>query len=144
MQKGELLLLKNVKEVRCILNFSIPLQQLLLCSGTLYTGFRSHAKMCPKLKHWIIIIVNLYILSDKLDDIKINFKVPQYLSCNKQRFPYWFGILDKRNQLLHQMIRSFRLRVHLESLEIKKNCDALFPNKNLYVNINQYNIGSSC
>ena len=88
----------------------------------------------------------LFIFSDDLEDItlEMNFQIPQYLSCNKKRFPYWFGELDQRNQAFYQMIRSFKLHVNMKSLKIKKNCDALFPNINLYVNDNQYDIGSSC
>ena len=76
----------------------------------------------------------------------MNFQIPQYLSCNKRRFPYWFGELDQRNQQFHQMIRTFQLQVNLNSLKKEKNCDALFPNKYLFVDDDpfRYLIVSSC
>ena len=88
----------------------------------------------------------LFIFLDDLDSItlEMNFRIPQYLLCNKKRFPYWFGELDQRNQQFHQMIRSFQLHVNLKNLTLQKNCDALFPNKKLYVNDNQYRTVRSC
>ena len=33
--------------------------------------------------------------------------VPWFLKCNPQRYPYWFGHTDQRNQILQEALREY-------------------------------------
>ena len=33
--------------------------------------------------------------------------VPWYLACNRDRFPYWFGLTDPRNVDLHRALQGY-------------------------------------
>ena len=44
-------------------------------------------------------------------------KLPWFLDCNKDRFPYWFGRQDGRNQLLMERVKSMNI-----TMELTKSC----------------------
>ena len=64
-----------------------------------------------------------------LDDIKavedISPEVPRYLACNRERFPYWFGQNDPRNEKIVQALREFGA----DTENVKKKCEFLFKTK---------------
>ena len=58
-----------------------------------------------------------------MDDITT--EVPRYLDCNRQRFPYWFGQNDPRNEKIVQALREFGG----DSGHVEKKCKYLFKTK---------------
>ena len=64
-----------------------------------------------------------------LDDLKfvedISPEVPRYLACNRERFPYWFGQNDPRNEKIVQALREFGA----DTENVKKKCEFLFKTK---------------
>ena len=68
-------------------------------------------------------------LRDSVDDLpQIRPNIPQYLICNKERFPYWFGQEDPRNAIFHNMIKEF-LRENELKLMPEKDCKYLLKLK---------------
>ena len=60
---------------------------------------------------------------NSVEDIRT--EVPSYLSCNRQRFPAWFGETDRRNEEIVKILQNFN------SLErsVRKDCRHLFTVK---------------
>lgn len=72
-------------------------------------------------------------LRDPIEELPhISPKVPEYLLCNKERFPYWFGREDQRNAIFHSIIRKF-VTINEITLSPDKNCKYLL--KLTYVSI---------
>ena len=48
---------------------------------------------------------------DRLDPIEdvddMEMFVPWFLACNPERFPYWFGKPDPRNEVLRRALQTF-------------------------------------
>ena len=48
---------------------------------------------------------------DRLDPIEdvddMEMFVPWFLACNPERFPYWFGKPDPRNEILRRELKNF-------------------------------------
>ena len=55
----------------------------------------------------------------------VQAEVPYFLQCNKDRFPYWFGVIDPRNKLLSESLITFRKKHNFVS-HVKNECPFLF------------------
>ena len=54
----------------------------------------------------------------------VDFQLPWFLDCNRERFPYWYGRLDPRNDLLLDRITNFKNKE--ANVQGSKNCPYLF------------------
>ena len=93
----------------------------------------------------MIFYQNSFVLDD-LDTVnsEMNFQIPKSLSCNRNRFPYWFGEKDARNKQFHKMFQNIQKDYNLSHLEGKGNCQDIFSKKYLYINESVYQIEPSC
>ena len=92
----------------------------------------SYTKINPGFPNNLITILCTYkkldshFLSEavkKVSDVEV--EVPYFLQCNKDRFPYWFGSIDPRNELLRESLSTFRMK-HNFIDNIKNDCPFLF------------------
>ena len=67
--------------------------------------------------------VNHCITDDIQEVTDVSAEVPLSLECNKERFPYWFGLSDPRNKILHHKLKDFRNSVGITG---NKFCPFLF------------------
>ena len=68
---------------------------------------------------------------------EVEARVPRYLACNRDRFPYWFGRPDPRNAVLSSDLRRFRSR---HRFSVTNKCPFLY---NLaYVPVNGSSFGA--
>ena len=64
--------------------------------------------------------------SDDIESVDdITPEVPRYLDCNRQRFPYWFGQNDPRNEKIVQALRDFGA----DNGHVEEKCEYLFKTK---------------
>ena len=64
------------------------------------------------------------IFTDDISDVTdVVPQLPWYLDCNRERFPYWFGMVEPRHRIIHQKIRSFSAK---HGIKQKKLCPQLF------------------
>ena len=68
-------------------------------------------------------------------------KIPYYLSCNKERFPYWFGLPDKRNRDFLEKIREFKQR---KGFNVRNKCPFLFNLAYVTVNVTSFGAVFTC
>ena len=78
---------------------------------------------------------------NSLDNIEnahdVDPEVPYFLQCNKNRYPYWFGKTDPRNEDFMKILQDFRQK---HGLHPKVKCPLLF---NLaYVGLNKTNFAA--
>ena len=64
-------------------------------------------------------------------------EVPLSLECNKERFPYWFGLSDPRNKILHNKLVGFKKSVGITG---NKLCPFLFSRA--YINLSNTSYGT--
>ena len=66
---------------------------------------------------------------DRLDPIEdvddMEMFVPWFLACNPERFPYWFGQNDPRNEKIVQALRDFGA----DNGHVEEKCEYLFKTK---------------
>ena len=80
----------------------------------------------------------MFILADDVAAApEVEARVPRYLACNQNRFPYWFGRPDPRNAVLAGDLRRFRSR---HRFSVTNKCPFLY---NLaYVTVNGTSFGA--
>ena len=53
---------------------------------------------------------------DRLDPIEkvtdMKMYIPWFMGCNPNRFPYWFGKSDPRNDVLYWLLQMFLKEIH--------------------------------
>ena len=98
--------------------------------------------LTSKINRYFINLKLLTKYSDPLSDAVLNVtdmsaELPNYLQCNKGRFPYWFGVKDPRNEFFRKSLRKFRKS---NKFKVTNECPYLF---NLaYVKLGEGNFGT--
>ena len=66
---------------------------------------------------------------DSVKDVKnLRADIPQYLDCNRKRFPHWFGDTDPRNSVFRNIIQSFVVENQIE-VNTEEDCQYLLRMK---------------
>lgn len=68
-------------------------------------------------------------------------KIPYYLSCNRERFPYWFGYHDKRNGDFLDKIKQFK---KIKGFVVHNKCPFLFNLAYVTVNVTSFGAVFTC
>ena len=68
-------------------------------------------------------------------------KIPYYLSCNKERFPYWFGQPDRRNGDFLDKIKQFKQQ---KGFHVQNKCPFLFNLAYVTVNVTSFGAVFTC
>ena len=68
-------------------------------------------------------------------------KIPYYLSCNRERFPYWFGHPDKRNGDFLDKIKQFK---KMKGFVVRNKCPFLFNLAYVTVNVTSFGAVFTC
>ena len=70
-----------------------------------------------------MLTINYNITDDIQEITDVSAEVPLSLECNRERFPYWFGLSDPRNEILHNKLTDFKKSVGITG---NKLCPFLF------------------
>ena len=68
-------------------------------------------------------------------------KIPYYLCCNRERFPYWFGQPDRRNGDFLNKIKQFKQQ---KGFSVQNKCPFLFNLAYVTVNVTSFGAVFTC
>ena len=68
-------------------------------------------------------------------------KIPYCLSCNKERFPYWFGQPDRKNGDFLDKIKQFKQK---KGFSVQNKCPFLFNLAYVTVNVTSLRAAFTC
>ena len=83
----------------------------------------------------------VYIPDDIEKVVDVTAEVPLSLDCNKERFPYWFGLSDPRNKILHNKLVGFKKSVGITG---NKLCPFLFSRAYISLSNTSYGTVLTC